>query len=67
MHNPCSIMSFIPAGSDSTSSDSGAITHWLMKSEPESRLENGIDMKFGLEDLKAEPDQVCLLLKNYFT
>lgn len=31
--------------------------HWLMKSEPESRLENGIDVKFGIEDLKAEPDQ----------
>ena len=31
--------------------------HWLMKSEPESRFENGIDMKFGIEDLKVEPDQ----------
>jgi len=31
--------------------------HWLMKSEPESRFENGIDMKFGIEDLKALPNQ----------
>ncbi|KPP69538.1 thymocyte nuclear protein 1-like [Scleropages formosus] len=31
--------------------------HWLMKSEPESRLENGIDVKFGIEDLKALPNQ----------
>ncbi|XP_053177064.1 thymocyte nuclear protein 1 [Scomber japonicus] len=31
--------------------------HWLMKSEPESRFENGIDVKFGIEDLKALPDQ----------
>jgi len=55
------------SGSDSTSSDSGAITHWLMKSEPESRLENGIDMKFGLEDLKAEPDQTACWdgVRNY--
>uniref|UniRef100_A0A8C6XJY3 Thymocyte nuclear protein 1 n=1 Tax=Naja naja TaxID=35670 RepID=A0A8C6XJY3_NAJNA len=32
-------------------------THWLMKSEPESRLQKGVDMKFGIEDLKAEPNQ----------
>ncbi|XP_076002213.1 thymocyte nuclear protein 1 [Genypterus blacodes] len=32
-------------------------SHWLMKSEPESRFENGIDMKFGIEDLKALPRQ----------
>ncbi|XP_041923460.1 thymocyte nuclear protein 1 [Alosa sapidissima] len=31
--------------------------HWLMKSEPESRFENGIDVKFGIKDLKALPDQ----------
>ncbi|XP_070826535.1 thymocyte nuclear protein 1 [Chaetodon trifascialis] len=31
--------------------------HWLMKSEPESRFENGIDVKFGIEDLKALPQQ----------
>ncbi|CAL8362585.1 unnamed protein product [Merluccius merluccius] len=32
-------------------------SHWLMKSEPESRVENGIDVKFGIEDLKALPNQ----------
>ncbi|XP_012687054.1 thymocyte nuclear protein 1 [Clupea harengus] len=32
-------------------------SHWLMKSEPESRFQNGIDMKFGIEDLKALPNQ----------
>ncbi|KAF7654852.1 hypothetical protein LDENG_00064080 [Lucifuga dentata] len=31
--------------------------YWLMKSEPESRFENGIDVKFGIEDLKALPNQ----------
>lgn len=30
---------------------------WLMKSEPESRIENGHEMKFGLDDLKASEDQ----------
>ncbi|RXN07974.1 thymocyte nuclear 1 [Labeo rohita] len=32
-------------------------SHWLMKSEPESRIENGVDVKFGIEDLKALPKQ----------
>ncbi|XP_054650157.1 thymocyte nuclear protein 1 [Dunckerocampus dactyliophorus] len=47
--------------SSSVESSSEKITeqhcHWLMKSEPESRFENGIDVKFGIEDLKALPDQ----------
>ena len=33
--------------------------YWLMKSEPESRFENGVDVKFGIEDLKLEPDQTA--------
>lgn len=42
-------------------------THWLMKSEPESRFENGVDVKFGLEDLKKEPDQTACWdgVRNY--
>lgn len=31
---------------------------WIMKSEPESRIENGFEMKFGVEDLKASKDQI---------
>lgn len=27
--------------------------YWLMKAEPESRLENGIDVKFSIDDLRA--------------
>ncbi|XP_043115519.1 thymocyte nuclear protein 1 isoform X1 [Puntigrus tetrazona] len=34
-----------------------AYSYWLMKSEPESRIENGVDVKFGIEDLKALPNQ----------
>ena len=30
--------------------------HWLMKSEPHSRFENGVDMKFSIDDLIAEPE-----------
>ena len=42
-------------------------THWLMKSEPESRFENGIDVKFGIEDLKKEPEQTACWdgVRNY--
>ncbi|CAL8334884.1 unnamed protein product [Boreogadus saida] len=32
-------------------------SHWLMKSEPETRLEYGVDVKFGIEDLKALPNK----------
>ena len=30
---------------------------WLMKSEPETRMQNGQDMKFGIEDLKLMKEQ----------
>jgi len=32
--------------------------YWLMKAEPESRLENGIDVKFSIDDLRqrSEPE-----------
>eukprot|EP00062_Callorhinchus_milii_P011280 gi/632957062/ref/XP_007894274.1/ PREDICTED: thymocyte nuclear protein 1 isoform X3 [Callorhinchus milii] len=44
-----------------------AFSFWLMKSEPESRIENGVDMKFGVEDLKAEPNQTACWdgVRNY--
>ena len=50
-----------------TAEEGGGYTHWLMKSEPESRFENGVDMKYGLEDLKAEPDQTACWdgVRNY--
>ncbi|KAG7322119.1 hypothetical protein KOW79_014977 [Hemibagrus wyckioides] len=42
----------------STSSEKKAsYSHWLMKSEPESRIEKGVDVKFGIEDLKVLPNQ----------
>ncbi|KAI4881735.1 hypothetical protein NFI96_010004 [Prochilodus magdalenae] len=49
---------------------SSAVTtycHWLMKSEPESRIEKGVDVKFGIEDLKALPNQTSCWdgVRNY--
>merc|ERR1719219_2409906 len=40
---------------------------WLIKSEPESRFEKGVDVKFGIEDLKTEPDQTACWdgVRNY--
>lgn len=40
---------------------------WLMKSEPESRFENGVDVKFGIEDLKKEENQTACWdgVRNY--
>ncbi|XP_041365555.1 thymocyte nuclear protein 1-like isoform X2 [Gigantopelta aegis] len=48
-------------------SESLGYSHWLMKSEPDSRIENGIDVKFGLEDLKKEPNQTACWdgVRNY--
>ncbi|CAI9624601.1 unnamed protein product [Staurois parvus] len=43
--------------SDSNEKPKEEYHFWLMKSEPESRIEKGMDMKFGIEDLKAQPDQ----------
>lgn len=42
-------------------------TKWLMKSEPESRMEKGVDVKFGIEDLKNEPEQTACWdgVRNY--
>lgn len=41
--------------------------HWLMKSEPESRFENGIDVKFSIEDLKQCENQTACWdgVRNY--
>ena len=47
------------AKSKSGGSDKALFSRWLMKSEPESRFENGVDMKFGIDDLEASPDQTA--------
>ena len=47
--------------------EKSSYSYWLMKSEPESRFENGIDVKFGIEDLKKEPNQTACWdgVRNY--
>ncbi|XP_036048139.1 thymocyte nuclear protein 1 isoform X1 [Onychomys torridus] len=47
--------------------DKNLSNYWLMKSEPESRLEKGVDMKFSIEDLKAQPKQIACWdgVRNY--
>lgn len=42
---------------DDDDDDSGR-SYWLMKAEPESRLEKGVDVKFSIDDLRAaqEPE-----------
>lgn len=30
--------------------------YWLMKAEPETRLENGIDVRFSIDDLRAKTE-----------
>ncbi|KAM5131951.1 thymocyte nuclear protein 1 isoform 1-T3 [Mantella aurantiaca] len=46
-----------PAGSNANEKQKEEYAYWLVKSEPESRMEKGMDMKFGIEDLKAQPEQ----------
>ena len=45
----------------------GEKRYWLMKAEPESRIENGVDVKFGIDDLTKEPDQTACWdgVRNY--
>lgn len=37
----------------STTSPHGSGSCWLLKAEPETRLERGKDVKFSVEDFKA--------------
>lgn len=38
--------------------DGTATSYWLMKAEPESRFERGVDVKFSIDDLasRTEPE-----------
>lgn len=46
-----------PATHSESTEDAGR-SYWLMKAEPESRLEKGVDVKFSIDDLAAakEPE-----------
>lgn len=53
--------------SDSKKFGKNLSNYWLMKSEPESRIEKGVDVKFSIEDLKAQPEQIACWdgVRNY--
>lgn len=36
--------------------DQGSRQYWLMKAEPESRIENGVDVRFSIDDLAAKKE-----------
>ncbi|GAA5989615.1 hypothetical protein JCM5350_003194 [Sporobolomyces pararoseus] len=36
----------------STSSETPVYTHWLIKAEPDSRIEKGVDVKFSIDDFE---------------
>ena len=52
---------------DSESNSPRERHYWLMKAEPESRIERGVDVKFGIDDLQNEPDQTACWdgVRNY--
>lgn len=55
-------------GQASTASQAkDGIVHWLLKSEPESRIENGVDMKFSIDDLIQCPESTSCWdgVRNY--
>ncbi|EEQ29846.1 hypothetical protein McanMca71_007995 [Microsporum canis] len=47
-----------PKGSSNANESKGDRSYWLMKAEPETRLEKGVDVKFSIDDLRAatEPE-----------
>ena len=45
------------AKSSTTDATEGGPSFFLFKSEPESRIQNGHEMKYSIDDLAAEPDQ----------
>ncbi|SPQ24299.1 d2c7946d-2e38-4b3d-9b85-9c5bb853d61f [Thermothielavioides terrestris] len=45
-----------PSTTNRTVGADGEKTYWLMKAEPESRIENGVDVKFSIDDLAARTE-----------
>lgn len=47
-----------PQEPDDEDEDEGGTSYWLMKAEPESRIEKGCDVRFSIDDLKnaTEPE-----------
>lgn len=45
-----------PATNDVDEGVDDDIQYWLMKAEPESRIEKGVDVKFSIDDLATRPE-----------
>ncbi|TGJ83828.1 hypothetical protein E0Z10_g4975 [Xylaria hypoxylon] len=45
-----------PKANDDDTSNPPDRWYWLMKAEPESRFENGVDVKFSIDDLASKTD-----------
>ena len=47
--------------------NSSSPTKWLIKSEPEPRFENGVDVSFSFEALRQEPESTACWdgVRNY--
>lgn len=39
--------------SDDDGRENNSRSYWLMKAEPESRFERGVDVKFSIDDLRS--------------
>lgn len=44
------------AASHETAAPGEDKNYWLLKAEPESRFENGVDVKFSIDDLAAKKE-----------
>ncbi|KAG8156366.1 hypothetical protein KVR01_013818 [Diaporthe batatas] len=45
-----------PSGEEEEQTDGQGRQYWLMKAEPETRFENGVDVRFSIDDLAARSE-----------
>ena len=57
----------VEEGGKNKKGDEEGPSKWLIKSEPEARLENGVDVSFSFDALRKEPDSTACWdgVRNY--
>ena len=45
----------IDEDAEEAAAEATGLQYWLMKAEPDSRMEKGVDVKFSIDDLKEQP------------